>query len=43
MLRPKALLNIHSVTDLENMFQANYKVTCIILNEAILVFYCGRL
>ena len=38
MLRPEALLNIHSVTDLENMFQANGKVTCIILNEAILVF-----
>ena len=40
MVRPETLLKIHSVKDLENMFQANYKATCIALTEAILVLYC---
>ena len=39
MVRSETLLKIDTVTDL-NIFQANHKVNCIALTEAIGVLYC---
>ena len=38
MVRSKTLPKIHSVADLENMFQANYEVACITLNLNMFLF-----